>query len=85
MYDTLMRLPFLGWVLFVTTAQLAGLSQMNAMPMDCRLSELYCNPVIDHRISVSDCRGRHFADPSVREGQWSGTTHIGLGRHLSRV
>jgi protein-S-isoprenylcysteine O-methyltransferase Ste14 len=33
MYDKLMRLPFLGWVLFVATVQLAGLSQ-NAAPMD---------------------------------------------------
>jgi protein-S-isoprenylcysteine O-methyltransferase Ste14 len=33
MYDKLMRLPFLGWVLFVATVQLTGLSQ-NAAPMD---------------------------------------------------
>jgi protein-S-isoprenylcysteine O-methyltransferase Ste14 len=33
MYDKLMRLPFLGWVLFVATVQLAGLSQ-NTAPMD---------------------------------------------------
>jgi protein-S-isoprenylcysteine O-methyltransferase Ste14 len=33
MYDKLMRLPFLGWVLFVATVQLAGFSQ-NAAPID---------------------------------------------------
>ena len=30
MYDKLMRLPFLGWVLFVATVQVAGLSRHTA-------------------------------------------------------
>ena len=37
MYDVLMRLPFLGWVLFAATIQLAGLSQ-SAAPMDLDLA-----------------------------------------------
>lgn len=34
MYDSLMRLPFLGWVLLCATVQLVGLSRMNTTPVD---------------------------------------------------